>query len=248
MNTKKILTAISLLLIITSCNAQDFTQDIVNSLGEPVYKNFNCKVSSKTLVDNSLFILCNTKMGNQYSNAIVITTSKLIQFSDFSENDDFAVIIPNSKKYIVIYNKTKSEMTIVGVIDGNYEMAKANFKSNVKLTSVRVNQEFYGFGLSFLNGSWDVSKIKQSPYKYWHNILDYSNASSINLSGNLPPLGAETNVASGGSKCTSGGVGSSSCSTEGTLNGCSVTCMAGYYACCDDNRMKCYCVVIGTPQ
>lgn len=51
---------------------------------------------------------------------------------------------------------------------------------------------------------------------------------------------------SGGSNCSSGGPGSSSCSTSYGGDGCSVSCQAGFYACCEGGGIvtapKCYCV------
>lgn len=41
----------------------------------------------------------------------------------------------------------------------------------------------------------------------------------------------------GGSSCNSGGHGSTSCS----VNGCSVSCSTGYYACCSTSGPNCYC-------
>jgi len=50
----------------------------------------------------------------------------------------------------------------------------------------------------------------------------------------------------GGSDCDSGGPGSSQCSATYGGDGCSVTCQAGYYACCERGGIltasECYCV------
>lgn len=43
-------------------------------------------------------------------------------------------------------------------------------------------------------------------------------------------------------QCCSGGTGSTSCSSHGQTNSCSVTCAGGYYACCDCTGMECTCV------
>lgn len=42
--------------------------------------------------------------------------------------------------------------------------------------------------------------------------------------------------------CCAGGPGSSSCSSSGEKYRCSVSCDAGYYACCDCSGMECGCV------
>ena len=39
----------------------------------------------------------------------------------------------------------------------------------------------------------------------------------------------------GGTTCTSGGLGSNSCSVSCSNGGCSVSCVPGYYACCQGN-------------
>ncbi|MDR0700698.1 MAG: hypothetical protein LBG28_15990 [Tannerella sp.] len=45
--------------------------------------------------------------------------------------------------------------------------------------------------------------------------------------------------------CSSGGPGSTSCSTSaefsGVATGCSVTCSSAYYACCNAYQNKCQC-------
>jgi len=45
--------------------------------------------------------------------------------------------------------------------------------------------------------------------------------------------------------CSSGGVGSSSCSTSASINGsgtsCNVSCTGGYYACCNAMHNRCVC-------
>ncbi len=235
---------VSLQLLVTACRSQDLTADIKNSLGEGIYKEFTCKLYSKILNNNSLFIMCNTKGADNYSCSFVIETKSAIPYPNVDENDAYSVVIPNSKKYVILYNKTQSYISIIGVMDGNYSFAKENILANSKLNSLRFKEEFYGYGMSFLTGSWDVAKIKQTQYKFWYNMLDYADSNNPGFASHLPqPGGTETNIApGGGSPCTSGGIGSSGCSTEGTLNACSVTCNAGYYACCDDNRMKCYCV------
>jgi len=50
---------------------------------------------------------------------------------------------------------------------------------------------------------------------------------------------------SGSYTCTSGGPGASQCSTSanigGSGTGCSVTCISGYYACCNNYENKCQC-------
>jgi hypothetical protein len=243
MTTKKIMTLlISLSFLVTVCRSQDLTLEIKNSLGEGVYKSFTCKLYSKILSSNSLFIMCNTGGANNYSNSFVIETKTLIQYPNVNEEDDYSVIIPNSKKYAILYNKTKSSISIIGVMDGNYASAKTSIRANAKLDAISFKEEFYGYGMSFLIGSWDIGKIKQTPYKFWQNILDYSDINNPSFASRLPQPGDTESVAPGGGPCTSGGIGSSACSTEGPLNNCSVTCIAGYYACCDDNRMKCYCV------
>lgn len=235
---------VSLSFLVTTCRSQDLTVDIKNSLGEGVYKNFTCKIYSKILSNNSLFIMCNTGGASNYSNSFVIETKTAIQYPNSNEEDEYAVIMPNSKKYVILYNKTKYTISIIGVMDGNYASAKASIRANGKLDAIGFKEEFYGYGMSFLIGSWDVGKIKQTQYKYWQNILDYADIDNPGFANRVPQPGkSESNlVPNAGNSCTSGGTGSSSCSLEGPLNSCSVTCTTGYYACCDDNRMKCYCV------
>jgi hypothetical protein len=56
---------------------------------------------------------------------------------------------------------------------------------------------------------------------------------------------ADSESNGGNYTCTSGGPGSSQCSTSanigGSGTGCSVTCISGYYACCNNYENKCQC-------
>jgi hypothetical protein len=45
----------------------------------------------------------------------------------------------------------------------------------------------------------------------------------------------------GGSNCSSGGRGATSCSVTNNGSSCSVSCSSGYYACCSQGGPNCYC-------
>lgn len=65
----------------------------------------------------------------------------------------------------------------------------------------------------------------------------------------LVNIEALTNGESGSYTCSSGGIGSTSCSTSvngsvgngGIGTSCSVECYSGYYACCNTMENKCQC-------
>jgi hypothetical protein len=88
-----------------------------------------------------------------------------------------------------------------------------------------------GFGLSKRNGDF-IIEDKTSQKSFFESISERNAKKIHNKAISL--------------ECTSGGIGATECSVGsgvGTVNvSCSVSCGAGYYACCDDNTTVCKCI------
>lgn len=85
----------------------------------------------------------------------------------------------------------------------------------------------YGIGLAHFEGDFPISASKNGGLAF--DMADICNAAPASLS-----LHADG--------CSSGGVGSTSCSVGGCIPNdasCSVTCSDGYYACCNCGGCKC---------
>lgn len=227
------------------CQAQDKINEIENSIPEGVFKVITGKIFSKELPDTSLLLLINSNPAQSNFNSAFILSSenKLLPIST-SESDEYTVIIPKTKAYILLINKKQAQISFIGIAN-NYEIkTKAAIASNSLLKQFTL-QEFLGYGLSYNRSTWDALKIMNSPYHFAYNILHNADLQNPAISRNLSSSSAEVNpnsISPGGS-CTSGGTGATQCSIDGAFGtGCSVTCGTGYYACCDDNTVKCYCV------
>lgn len=97
---------------------------------------------------------------------------------------------------------------------------KETYASLPALVRSSIGKEISGYGLGYNKGKWPGLHENISLDNSVHNIRHLSQNTIDGGDG-------------GGSTCTSGGVGSTSCSITGCFNaGCSVSCGAGYYACC----------------
>ena len=226
-------------VILTSCIAQNLSKAIENSFGEKLYSKMNAKLFVKDVGTNYQLILIRTNgfVNDSYDRAIIIFSESALSKLPLNSNDDYEIQIPDSKKYLVIYNTTKNQISFVGTSDMQNKIKI--IKSNSNLTNAISNIDCLGYGMSYLTGSWNAQKIVENHYKIPFNSLDFSR--------NINPVSPQMLIEDPGvsckeGTCTSGGAGSNSCSiTEGEVMSCSVTCNTGYYACCVSSTTRCYC-------
>lgn len=141
------------------------------------------------------------------------------------ESSDFSFL--GQKNTFSLVGYTSSSITIQ--CDNEQITFSSGFGENT-------STHFFGYGLSKRKGTYNLS----TPLPPSGDIFDVV----------IRPM---TSAMAGGAPkkitCHSGGVGSTSCSAEsGSLGGggsCSVTCSAGYYACCDDTKNECKCIKSG---
>jgi len=161
----------------------------------------------------------------------------------FSETDVVEIKIPESKKYMAIYNLTTNRLYFAGTSDARPDIEQV--KSGSGLSPIVANADYLGYGFSYINAGWDAARIRESHYTTPFYTLDYANTYDQALRLALPPVEDEGEGGGGlcaQGKCTSGGNGSSSCSiTEIMGIACTVTCNTGFYACCNSATTRCYC-------
>ena len=226
--------------------AQNLSGAIERSIGEELYLKFTGKLFVKETKENSLLLLCNTSLESPayFDKAFVIFSETSIPRSQFNTDDVFEIQVPESKRMAIIYNITTNKIYFIGLTN-NIDQINT-IKTNAGLAGAISNQDYLGYGLSFLNSKWDASKIKDGLYKYAFNLLDYANIENLDLAKNLPPVGDEKPGHKFCNKkvCSSGGTGSTSCSiSEGMpiSQSCTVACNGGYYTCCDSLVARCFC-------
>jgi hypothetical protein len=236
-----LLTMVTMVLM-RSCTGQDVGRAIEDVIDEKLYVKFTGQLYVKETKENSLLIFCKTDpSAGHYDKAFAIFSERPIPKMWFSEQDVFEVQIPDSRRFAIVYNKTRDQLHFIGLTDVSARISSIKAKKEVARSVT--NQDYLGYGLSFLSGVWDVGKVKGSSYKYAFTTLDYAD---VKNAGRVIPPEDE-----GGYKfckrgaCTSGGAGSTSCSISediGPVNqSCTSSCGAGYYACCDSSVTRCYC-------
>lgn len=236
---------LSLVLFSFCCYAQDNINEIENSIPEGVFKVIQGKIYSKEPTEKTFLILINSNSTQpDFNDAFILFSEKNLPAVSFSEADNYAVIIPKSKAYVLLINKNKCEIAFIGISNNFQTKTKESIASNPKLKDYKQLPEYSGYGLSYNHSTWDAMKVKKTPYHLPYNILHYADKQNPALSRTLPKAGeVEPNETNPKNPCTSGGGGATQCSIDGAFGtGCSVTCSAGYYACCDDNKVVCYCV------
>ncbi|MCB0716618.1 MAG: hypothetical protein KDC06_11475, partial [Chitinophagaceae bacterium] len=176
-----------------------------------------------------------------FDKSFIIFSETAIPKLTFNEEDNFEIKIPASKKYAVIYDKTINKIYFVGTSDAVNDINAVKAKTELK--PAISNDDYLGYGFSYLNNSWSVDRIKESKYLTPFYTLDYANTQNTQLRLLLPTNDYGGSGLCDQGNCTSGGNGSSSCSiTEAPFHqSCTVTCNAGFYACCNSSSVRCYC-------
>lgn len=238
-NMKKILTG-----LLFFCN-QAFSQTdatlIKTAISEGVYKSFTGQVQIKQTEQKSLLLFFTTSEGDQanFDKSILIETNSSDKSIELSDNDKCEVFIPQSRKYILINNLTRQKVVFVGL----YDVETAIASVSVKLAGQSLGHNFIGFGLSYMENKWSKDAVLKQTSLVADEVL-------LKANNNIPASVKETGVNKvKGVTCHSGGAGASQCSVEEGLpitQVCSVTCNAGYYACCNTSTFKCKCYPNGT--
>jgi len=109
------------------------------------------------------------------------------------------------------------------------------------LSSISSSTVYSGYGLNHMMGP-SVNRIRM-PWPHKGRLRANDDDCTTGCIYNIDPGGD----ASGSGGCSSGGPGSSSCSVTSTDgSGCSVSCLTGYYACCNYSTVlrnpSCQCI------
>lgn len=147
-------------------------------------------------------------------------------------------------------SEIKKEKGILTFLDHSFifqnERNKEKFYFAVKKEEEKKIKDL--FGLSFLDhheyfANGIIHSIKDLSIEESEN---YSHSNVIKLIKNSQSLEDILNSLYGNnfekSDCTSGGPGSTSCSSSSSSYSCSVSCGKGYYACCSNTGILCICI------
>lgn len=227
--------------------SQDLSKSIVQAMNEPLYAQFTGTCFLKPTTDQSLLLLFNTKgSSDSYDRNLVLFSESAITAPVINEKATYEVLIPQSRRYLVLYEHGAERLTILGLSDEDASQKIKRFKENSSLTSRIQPGSRLGYGMSYMVGLWNKARVQESEYRQPFNTLDYSNSAKPELAGKLLPVameGVTANLCAEG-KCQSGGAGSNSCSITESFpieQQCTVNCNSGYYSCCNTTVMRCYC-------
>jgi hypothetical protein len=184
------------------------------------------------------------------------------RIANFGEDQIAIVIAPASDRSMRHFFKLQLDHPILPV-DIRVRAASIEFRGDELIVMSADDQIFYRFGLS--NGSnpalrvpADFKSVSYVGYGLSHDLANVATSRSARGPTSFAACGEDPdsscveypdwwyalNGGGGGTSCSQGGPGASSCSLSGTVNGtgmnCSVTCWPGYYACCSlTNGCKC---------
>jgi len=178
---------------------------------------------------------------NTFNRLIALTLDSVnlnLVKSDFV-NDTLLFWYTKSQRQIIVYSPKKDKIVILALNDSVGTKLVRLFNKDKNLNSKTTSA--LGYGLSVANGSYNINSFLKTDAagKISYVTPSYVPSSVLTINYMAPP------------KCDSGGIGSNQCSvTDGTLaggSGCSVTCNAGYYACCVSDNVVCNCKAVPPP-
>ncbi|MBC7936667.1 MAG: hypothetical protein H7Y86_15055 [Rhizobacter sp.] len=228
-------------IVICSCSkAQLTTKAIKNNFGEPLFQEFKGNVVLKKTTNNSILLFIDSANSNsgKFNTAILLESDKAFSSLDI-ENGEYEIYIPKSRRNLVISSLDKNLVLHIGLFDDEEKIRNISKKFEIAIKQ----QTYLGYGLSYMKSHWDKKLVSEAKVQSSDDIL-------VNTDIHLLEKGITSNSVPAVT-CHSGGAGSSSCSVEEgfpTTQVCSVSCNAGYFACCNTSTFKCKCYVNGTAE
>jgi hypothetical protein len=236
---RKLLSTILILALLSSCSKEMYFNKTAAQVTKSTLQ-VQEKTSSgsgyifKTQNNEVVFMQSTTEDKSKFDKVVVVAFEKDVNIPIKSEDIDYAdAIYFKDKRSLVIHSK-KDNMVYLFGLDEKQSLEKIDLlKQN---TNFKTNEfkSVLGYGISVLSGNWDLQKFLNTATT---SAFDGLVASSKTINNNkVAPLRDE---------CTSGGVGASECSIGSWSEmSCSVTCNAGYYACCKSSTTTCKCIKI----
>ena len=234
----KTLLLTSLLLAFSLSTIAQSGLEITNLISETIKYNSCEKVYLKRVNANSILLFFQSKTDDvkYFKRSILIESKEDLTSVIFPLGASFDVVIPQSQKFIAFCSKNGEQSFLFGLYDAHESLHAINAKLTGKKPTI-----IFGYGISYMQNIWDKDNAMKSK-------KDKAIAVLIDANTNISETDKQSLQASlaapGGTTCNSGGVGSSSCSVEQgfpTTQVCSVSCNAGYYACCNTTSFTCTC-------
>ncbi len=146
---------------------------------------------------------------------------------------DATLEVASDKRYLIIKNQNEQYFIALDEVE-NREKAK-----NITIASPNNTlSAAFCFGITYQWGHYDFKELLKDK-----TISAFESIRAANIKSNHTTDQSKNGA---GEKCSSGGAGSTQCSIDGAFEtgGCSITCTAGYYACCKSSSITCNCVKI----
>lgn len=232
MKTKKLVVLATILLSIFGCTQLEqpnfenigLANQVVERIGGEIFTGV---ILSTPTSGSESMVLLKERGRNNFTRAFVLQSKngQIKAFNSFEGN-----LIKVEGGLVILRG---DEIHYMGI------ESEESFSKLRELEEISRNLKSYalGFGLSSNKGEWNIEEDMFQNFTA-NEILAISSlgANKVKLNSNDKTMACE---------CTSGGAGSTSCSIDEPLNGCSVTCGAGYYSCCLSSVTRCLCVQNG---
>lgn len=146
---------------------------------------------------------------------------------------DATLQVASDKRYLIIKSQNEQFFIALDEVE-NREIAQ---NISTALPNNKLSAEFC-FGITYQWGHYDLKELLKDK-----SISAFESISAANIKSDHTTFQSKN---AAGEKCSSGGAGSTECGIDGAMGtgGCSVTCTAGYYACCKSSSVTCNCVKI----
>jgi hypothetical protein len=174
-------------------------------------------------LDNGIVYFFNQNK-NKFSNALALipkTKGDIAYMDKFLSKGDIS--LNYEKEYVYFRNKEDEQFYFI--VENEKGHAKIHDVEDAKTNKIKLIR-----GIQIANWYGDDRFNIE-------NILKNVNLSKTKVNDLL----TNQNVDTRSGRCSSGGVGSTGCSIDDPISGCSVTCASGYYACCSSGSNICTC-------
>jgi hypothetical protein len=212
------------------------------------YATFAGNTKAKLTNDRSLVVTIGSDENNmnEHQRAFLLTAESAPRYHEF-ESGDCEFFVTTNQTVAIIVNNADQTVSLIGLDNDETKAVKNLLEENALIASHFSGNNFFSYGISFIEGKWSLELLSKSKYKNPFNYLASGDLTGKFAPENLGEAGGGYVLCEQGS-CTSGGAGSSTCSISeeymGVKQACSVSCNTGYYACCNTKAVRCFCCKI----
>ena len=231
----------SLFFFISGCNKKvesaKMDEDLRSALQQDIQQEFDGRTIIKVTSGNELLIASSSANNDIVDHAFMLTVDPKASIN--IKNGDLglsSIFFYKDHRAIAVHSEITNEVYFFGISEDASKHKIDSLTSSGGAKAI-LKANILGFGLSSIKGKFDINTLINTTKKYVTNLLVLCDLQ--NKYTTQQKTAAINDDA--GMNCLSGGSGAVSCTwTVAVINqSCSVSCGAGYYACC--NALMCHC-------